>query len=711
MIDDIDARFPSRDRDNDGTIGDSRHQALGDKSDHNPHVHLGPLGIVTALDITHDPGTFDAGTFAESLRTKQDPRIKYLIFDGRIFSSTQSPWEWRERDKGPGDHSEHVHISVVDDPALYDDPSPWDYDLNGAPSPPTIVLPPTVRRGDSGPAVVDLQTRLGLDATGIFGESTEAAVRAFQEGHNLFVDGIVGSHTWGVLTVTPTAQATAAGDVQLTQDAIKRIISAAAQSPLVQVQWAGSRAPIGYIKGMAVAFGLLYAKFRAGDSAALAMAAADSHREKTDALSFYAPEFRALGLDNSATGPDTLRHLLVFLFGLGMSESSGQIREGRYTHGVDNEGADTAEAGLFQMSWNMRSASAEMPRLFALYSKGGDGFLPIFREGVPDIQINNSGTGEGFAYQTLCKSCPAFAVETAALGVRLRRTHWGTIRDHKIKLHPEVDLLFQQVQKIVDASGAVAAVEKPSVTPAGPASNQFAYITSMLTDLVAHVKEKPMPQTQGGQAANDIIKTILTSALQILATPQAGNLGGTSPLGAAAPQFASVLAQLATLVQTTPAADGVRPQSDGKSSIAPDTGAPSTDPVKRLGDLLQLIEALKAQGGLATLTPDQLKKIVDLFVGTIDDTRRALGPVNGALGQGLGVLLNGKKSAIGIIGSLVTGLLQMGTPELVTSLSGPLAALLPGLGQFGLPIFLAITAWGFLGKLEKWASALPQPTK
>src|SRR5215475_7229188 len=104
LIDEVDQKFPSRDRHNDGTIGDEAHRQRN--SDHNPQVRDGSLGVVTALDITHDPAAgFDAGAFAESLRQAKDDRIKYVIFNGRIFSSTQSPWVWRDRNQGPGDHS------------------------------------------------------------------------------------------------------------------------------------------------------------------------------------------------------------------------------------------------------------------------------------------------------------------------------------------------------------------------------------------------------------------------------------------------------------------------------------------------------------------------------------------------------------------------------------------------------------------------------
>jgi len=80
---------------------------------------------------------------------------------------------------------------------------------------------PTIRRGSTGPYVVECQKdlmQLGYDvgrtgADGIFGKNTEAAVKAFQRDHKdvngnqLKADGIVGQLTWGALdAAVPTEQ-------------------------------------------------------------------------------------------------------------------------------------------------------------------------------------------------------------------------------------------------------------------------------------------------------------------------------------------------------------------------------------------------------------------------------------------------------------------------------------------------------------------------
>lgn len=87
-----------------------------------------------------------------------------------------------------------------------------------------------------------------------------------------------------------------------------------------------------------------------------------------------------------------------------------------------------------------------------------------------------------------------------------------------------------------------------------------------------------------------------------------------------------------------------------------------------------------------------------------------LGPVNGALGQTIGQLLSGKKSAIGIIGAVATQILSQ--VPLNTGLGQVLAQLTPafGLSPYTMPIFIGLTAWGALGKFEKWNARAGQAT-
>lgn len=184
-----------RSKTSDGTIGNEEHASR--TSDHNPWVN-GPPGVVTAMDITHDPlGGFDSYKFAEGLRKLKDPRIKYVISNGRIFNSQQSPWQWRKY-TGVNKHDHHVHVSVSSDALKYDSPMKWvlPEEAFGQVAEQRPVETPKLALGSGGQFVEELQRILGLEADGHFGPRTEEAVRLFQKVNGLISDGVVGPYTW-----------------------------------------------------------------------------------------------------------------------------------------------------------------------------------------------------------------------------------------------------------------------------------------------------------------------------------------------------------------------------------------------------------------------------------------------------------------------------------------------------------------------------------
>lgn len=191
----VNALYPSRSKDSDGSIGDVSHSAR--TSDHNPN----DAGVVCAIDITHDPKSgCDSYALAEVLRASRDPRIKYIISNRKICSSDTQPWAWRKyTGKNPHDH--HVHVSVKSPGKFYDDTAPWNLTAQPMPAPvATAPAPPkTLRAGDTGPAVADLQVALKVKPDGVFGADTLTAVKAFQKAHKLVADGVVGPQTWAAL--------------------------------------------------------------------------------------------------------------------------------------------------------------------------------------------------------------------------------------------------------------------------------------------------------------------------------------------------------------------------------------------------------------------------------------------------------------------------------------------------------------------------------
>jgi len=235
---------------------------------------------------------------------------------------------------------------------------------------------------------------------------------------------------------------------------IDSILQLAQHSAIATYQWKDrGQAYPGYTKGMAVAYARAYCALKAGNPVAQEIAKADTGDRHRDALAWYSDVFAGLGMANNAPEIDTLRHTYVLLIGLGMRESSGKFCEGR-DQGANNIEADTAEAGLFQTSYNARTASPLMPQLFQQY-KNSTLLADIFHEGVQCSASNleNFGQGDGAEFQRLTKACPAFAVEFAAVGLRNVRTHWGPINGRQAEVRPECDNLFIQVQTEIENSG------------------------------------------------------------------------------------------------------------------------------------------------------------------------------------------------------------------------------------------------------------------
>jgi uncharacterized protein (TIGR02594 family) len=148
---------------------------------------------------------------------------------------------------------------------------------------------------------------------------------------------------------------------------------------------------------------------------------------------------------------------------------------------------------------------------------------------------------------------------------------------------------------------------------------------------------------------------------------------------------------------------------------APAAGQP--DLTALFQQVATLIQVLSGQGAQPSPTPmpapsssttppaDQLQQILKVL-GAVTDAiggggGSKLGPVNGALGDTIGNLLNGKKSAIGIIGSVLTYLLPIVLPLIIPG-AGPVISGINTASQVLLPIFMGLGAWGGLGKLEKW---------
>lgn len=195
----LNARWPNRDKSSDGAIGDMAHAATW--SDHNPNSQgdVCALDVDTDLDGTNDSNDTEMDALVEHVRTHPHPTLKYVIFQGRMFSSYAAhgvaPFEWRPY---TGDsHVSHPHFSVGQGldgrstPGTYDDTSPWLSTFETAP------IPAPVQEDDDMPKQAIFTVAPphpdGVSGVQVLGAHNYfEAVRLRNEEESAFWQGLVG---------------------------------------------------------------------------------------------------------------------------------------------------------------------------------------------------------------------------------------------------------------------------------------------------------------------------------------------------------------------------------------------------------------------------------------------------------------------------------------------------------------------------------------
>ena len=108
---------PLRMKASDGLLPSNAHLKQSPVSDHNTGL---------AVDLTHDPKNgIDCADIFEKI--KEDKRVKYLIFKGKIWSKEKAKQGNRQY-TGSNPHNKHLHISI--ESSLSTDTSPWFWWLN-----------------------------------------------------------------------------------------------------------------------------------------------------------------------------------------------------------------------------------------------------------------------------------------------------------------------------------------------------------------------------------------------------------------------------------------------------------------------------------------------------------------------------------------------------------------------------------------------------
>lgn len=133
-----------------------------------------------------------------------------------------------------------------------------------------------------------------------------------------------------------------------------------------------------------------------------------------------------------------------------MRESSGKHCEGR-DMSAENVSADTAEAGLFQVSYNSRNAHPQLKPLLAKFVDRDD-LLTVFDD---DVHCSASswkewGEGPGRDFQASMKQNPLLAVQYAGLLLRRARKHWGPINRREAEVNADAIRLLRDVASAVE---------------------------------------------------------------------------------------------------------------------------------------------------------------------------------------------------------------------------------------------------------------------
>ena len=108
---------PKRKKASDGLLPSAAHKKQSPTSDHNTGL---------AVDLTHDPKQgIDCAEIFQKL--KEDKRVKYLIFKGKIWSKERAK-EGDRKYTGSNQHNSHLHISIND--GMGKNTSPWFWWMN-----------------------------------------------------------------------------------------------------------------------------------------------------------------------------------------------------------------------------------------------------------------------------------------------------------------------------------------------------------------------------------------------------------------------------------------------------------------------------------------------------------------------------------------------------------------------------------------------------
>src|SRR5262249_16002741 len=259
------------------------------------------------------------------------------------------------------------------------------------------------------------------------------------------------------LPAAPVNEPTSANHAAVLLSPVQRgqILAVAAQSACASHVFAGrGRAPVGYIKGVALTYAKSYCELKQGGQTAVTVMSQPVGTDGLDALAHYGR--------SDATALGRLRAVYALSIGEGMRESSGNTTEGRDENvPLQNATEANAEAGLFQVSFDSFAAvetvspTAEhwLQVLYSDYQHPEAACeLDVFMEHVSDREKPVVGSGDGARFQALTKACPAFATEYVEVMLRSDLPHFGPIKRKEAELFDGCEVMLHDVEAVADAA-------------------------------------------------------------------------------------------------------------------------------------------------------------------------------------------------------------------------------------------------------------------
>jgi peptidoglycan L-alanyl-D-glutamate endopeptidase CwlK len=429
----------------------------------------------------------------------------------------------------------------------------------------------------------------------------------------------------------------------------------------------------------------------------------------------------------------------------------GDLRAGRFPPGGDEVWADGLEAAI--AGWNGSPGAPPAPKIVArpaltgtgvqagTTTDGGEISDEADRPGVPPEIVRSSEIGgptNNFArvqpfvdkWEGGYVDHPSDPGGATNMGITLAtlarwRGHQVTKQDVKALTREEAWRIFKSFYfDVVEGDSLplpLAAIVYDAAVLHGP-GRSAEFLQTALNQQGTNVKVDGAigPETiKGVSAAN------LRRLLEDCITLRESYLRGRPHFPTFGKGWINRINDLRKFAAHLPISDVSAPQVLPGETVMPSTRVPTENLIEiisKFEELMRLLgQPVQTTEAAATVGPAQttddvasriaaisgiLTQINTIKAGKLPATslapaspEKVLTPVNAALGTTIGKLLDGYKTGIGVIGSVLTALVA---PTAETGIApgalAPLAAAVPFLQQ----VMLGLAAWGVLGMAEKW---------